>query len=338
MPTLAFMAYSAAANQAGTLLDWLFSGKFERFAGPQDRAVGGIHRLDPVLPGAGRAGGRQAAVLGLALRHRHEPQPRPRRGRSPPPRSTSTPTCAGSSGTTCSGPSSTIRPGIRLLDVIGEDNVMLECDYPHSDSTWPDSVQLANKWLAHLPEDVQHKIAVGNATRVYGFTPGRPGRPGGIDVDVRPRSRTDDPARRGHQGHRPAVRALRRGGRRLPHHRAGRSVDVAGLVQVGRPGPARALPRTHRRGPVVHRLEEALRCGRLRPGGLGGVPAVASATGSARRFPPPSTRKRVWPTWTRSASTTSCSTRTSSVSTATSSSTRWTTRWPPNACAPTTTG
>ena len=33
MPTLAFMAYSAAANQAGTLLDWLFSGKFERYPG-----------------------------------------------------------------------------------------------------------------------------------------------------------------------------------------------------------------------------------------------------------------------------------------------------------------
>jgi hypothetical protein len=33
MPTLAFMAYSAAANQAGTLLDWLFSGYFERFPG-----------------------------------------------------------------------------------------------------------------------------------------------------------------------------------------------------------------------------------------------------------------------------------------------------------------
>ncbi|MGF7237961.1 MAG: amidohydrolase family protein, partial [Frankia sp.] len=31
MPTLAFMAYSAAANQAGTLLDWLFSGNFVKF-------------------------------------------------------------------------------------------------------------------------------------------------------------------------------------------------------------------------------------------------------------------------------------------------------------------
>jgi hypothetical protein len=33
MPTLAFMAYSAAANQAGTLMDWLFSGVFVRFPG-----------------------------------------------------------------------------------------------------------------------------------------------------------------------------------------------------------------------------------------------------------------------------------------------------------------
>ena len=39
---------------------------------PQDRAVGGLDRLDPVLPRAGRAGHRQAALLGVALRHRHE--------------------------------------------------------------------------------------------------------------------------------------------------------------------------------------------------------------------------------------------------------------------------
>ena len=45
MPTLAFMAYSAAANQAGTLLDWLFSGNFESSPGsrsrcPRDPSVG----------------------------------------------------------------------------------------------------------------------------------------------------------------------------------------------------------------------------------------------------------------------------------------------------------
>ena len=81
MPTLAFMAYSAAANQAGTLLDWLFSGNFVKYPELEDRAVGGLDRLDPLLPRAGRAGRRQAAVLGLALRHQHERRARARRGR-----------------------------------------------------------------------------------------------------------------------------------------------------------------------------------------------------------------------------------------------------------------
>jgi hypothetical protein len=52
---------------------------------------------------------------------------------------------------------------------------MLECDYPHSDSTWPESISLARKWLGHLPDDVQHKIAIGNAARVYNFEPADPG-------------------------------------------------------------------------------------------------------------------------------------------------------------------
>ena len=80
MPTLAFMSYSAAANQAGTLLDWLFSGKFEQFPELKIALSRGIDRLDSVLPRAGGAGRRQAALLGVALRHRHEPEPRARRG------------------------------------------------------------------------------------------------------------------------------------------------------------------------------------------------------------------------------------------------------------------
>ncbi len=30
--------------------------------------------------------------------------------------------------------------GIKNLDVIGVDNVMIETDYPHSDSTWPNCI------------------------------------------------------------------------------------------------------------------------------------------------------------------------------------------------------
>jgi predicted TIM-barrel fold metal-dependent hydrolase len=61
--------------------------------------------------------------------------------------------------------------GLRMLDVVGEDNVMIETDYPHSDTTWPHSIKLAHERLEGLPGDVQHKILRGNAERLYRFTP-----------------------------------------------------------------------------------------------------------------------------------------------------------------------
>ncbi|MET0143441.1 MAG: amidohydrolase family protein [Ilumatobacteraceae bacterium] len=59
--------------------------------------------------------------------------------------------------------------GLSNLDVIGEDNVMIETDYPHSDSTWPDSIKLAQERLAHLDPAVQYKILRGNAERLFHF-------------------------------------------------------------------------------------------------------------------------------------------------------------------------
>jgi len=64
--------------------------------------------------------------------------------------------------------------GLRMLDVVGEDNVMIECDYPHSDTTWPHSIKLAHERLAGLPEEVQYKILRGNAEKLYRFTPSQP--------------------------------------------------------------------------------------------------------------------------------------------------------------------
>jgi predicted TIM-barrel fold metal-dependent hydrolase len=173
MPTLAFMAYSAAANQAGTLLDWLFSGNFERYPNLRialsEGSIGWIpyflERAEQVVDkqrfwasrfdinmnpshDRGEAKGDASFSLDTDIRHlfRHHVY-----------------------GTFIED-----HAGLRLLDIIGEDNVMLECDYPHSDSTWPDSINLARKWLGHLPDEVQHKIAIGNAARVYNFTPADP--------------------------------------------------------------------------------------------------------------------------------------------------------------------
>ena len=173
MPTLAFMAYSAAANQAGTLLDWLFSGNFERFPGLKialsEASIGWIPYF---LERAEQVVDKQrfwAARFDIDMNPSHE------RGESKSESRFSLETDVRRLfkdhvfGTFIED-----HAGIRLLDIIGEDNVMLECDYPHSDSTWPETVTLARKWLGHLPDDVQHKIAIGNAARVYNLTPADP--------------------------------------------------------------------------------------------------------------------------------------------------------------------
>ena len=64
--------------------------------------------------------------------------------------------------------------GLRSLDIIGEDNVMLETDYPHSDTTWPDCIGVAKKLLAGLPAETQYKIQRGNAEKLFRFTPAVP--------------------------------------------------------------------------------------------------------------------------------------------------------------------
>jgi predicted TIM-barrel fold metal-dependent hydrolase len=61
--------------------------------------------------------------------------------------------------------------GIASLDEIGEDNIMCETDYPHSDSTWPDCIKVVRNRIQHLPEDTQYKLLRGNAERLYRFTP-----------------------------------------------------------------------------------------------------------------------------------------------------------------------
>jgi predicted TIM-barrel fold metal-dependent hydrolase len=66
--------------------------------------------------------------------------------------------------------------GLGMLDVVGEDNVMIESDYPHSDTTWPHSIKLAHERLdaAGISPEVQHKILRANAEKLYHFTPATP--------------------------------------------------------------------------------------------------------------------------------------------------------------------
>ena len=59
--------------------------------------------------------------------------------------------------------------GLRLLDILGEDNIMWGSDFPHPDGLWPDSQAFIEKELGHLPEATRHKIVCANAARLYGF-------------------------------------------------------------------------------------------------------------------------------------------------------------------------
>ena len=81
--------------------------------------------------------------------------------------------------------------GIRLRDVIGPgnmtwDNMMWGSDYPHSESTFPQSRKILSEMLADVPDDEQAKpapdhdpgIAAGNTARVYNFDVARLTAPG----------------------------------------------------------------------------------------------------------------------------------------------------------------
>jgi predicted TIM-barrel fold metal-dependent hydrolase len=53
--------------------------------------------------------------------------------------------------------------GLRSLDTIGVDNVTFETDYPHSDSTWPDTKKVAEDIMRDLDQETIYKIVRGNA-------------------------------------------------------------------------------------------------------------------------------------------------------------------------------
>ena len=58
------------------------------------------------------------------------------------------------------------RHGIESLQTVGVDNTTFETDYPHTDSTWPHTKQVAQELMAGLPDDVVYKLVRGNAIRM----------------------------------------------------------------------------------------------------------------------------------------------------------------------------
>jgi predicted TIM-barrel fold metal-dependent hydrolase len=90
------------------------------------------------------------------------------------------------------------RAGVRVRDLVGIDRVTWECDYPHSDTTWPRSPELLWESMVDVPKEEVDKMTHLNAMRLYKFDPFkiRPRerctvgalRAEGADVDVSLRS------------------------------------------------------------------------------------------------------------------------------------------------------
>ena len=60
--------------------------------------------------------------------------------------------------------------GIDLLDRIGEDNVLFETDYPHQDGTFPNTLAIAEELFGHLEQETIDKIARDNAIKLFGLS------------------------------------------------------------------------------------------------------------------------------------------------------------------------
>ncbi len=59
--------------------------------------------------------------------------------------------------------------GIRTYDLIGSGNIMWSSDFPHSDTTWPQSRDAIERHFGKLPEADRRAMICGNAGRIYGL-------------------------------------------------------------------------------------------------------------------------------------------------------------------------
>jgi predicted TIM-barrel fold metal-dependent hydrolase len=61
--------------------------------------------------------------------------------------------------------------GIQLRNLIGIDNISWECDYPHSDSSWPYAAEELERVAADVSDADLNKITYENAMRWYQYDP-----------------------------------------------------------------------------------------------------------------------------------------------------------------------
>ncbi len=61
--------------------------------------------------------------------------------------------------------------GMEVRHHLNPDHIHWECDYPHSDSTWPDAPEMAMRYLDGLPDEDVNRITHLNAMRNFHYDP-----------------------------------------------------------------------------------------------------------------------------------------------------------------------
>ncbi|HEY1261836.1 MAG TPA: amidohydrolase family protein [Stellaceae bacterium] len=61
--------------------------------------------------------------------------------------------------------------GVELRKHIGVDNMLWGSDFPHAESTWPQSAQFLDRIFNGVPEEDRRKITSDNAAKLFGFRP-----------------------------------------------------------------------------------------------------------------------------------------------------------------------
>ena len=57
--------------------------------------------------------------------------------------------------------------GLAMLDQIGVDRVLYETDYPHTDTSWPDCLQVGEEMTSHLSAEDAQRVLAGNARDLF---------------------------------------------------------------------------------------------------------------------------------------------------------------------------
>ncbi|HEY3942592.1 MAG TPA: amidohydrolase family protein, partial [Acidimicrobiales bacterium] len=57
--------------------------------------------------------------------------------------------------------------GMRTIDLLGADTLMWASDYPHPDSTWPESLEVVEKHFQGMNDEDKQKIVWKNAAKLY---------------------------------------------------------------------------------------------------------------------------------------------------------------------------